>query len=109
MHKRIKNPLVEKRAQLLLSLKLIQYLLLYTIFLIVIISFPSILRFTVEEYPVQEQLAASREFIFLHQRVVPAILLVMLIESFHFLYITHRKVYSRRCIQGKIFLLLRRV
>jgi methyl-accepting chemotaxis protein len=89
-HPRSRNPLVEKQSQLYLSLTVVLYMVIYTILLIIIITTPSILKFTRQSIPLSEQFEASREFLFLDQRVVPGILVIMVVVGFHFLFITHR-------------------
>jgi methyl-accepting chemotaxis protein len=87
---RRKNPLVDRRSQLYLSLSLVLYLLAYTVLLLLIILVPSVLKFTSSSLSLEEQLLASREFLFIDRRVVPAVLVVVTAIGVHFLFITHR-------------------
>ncbi len=87
---RSRIPLADKRSQIYLSLTLILYLVIYTIGLLAVLVIPSAIRFTRQDLPIEEQFMASREFLFLDERVVPAIIIIMLIMSVHFLFISHR-------------------
>ena len=89
-HARGKNPLIEYRSQFHLSLSLVLYLLLYTVLLLVVILVPSVLKFTSSSLSLERQLEASREFLFIDRRVVPALLAVVIVIGVHFLFITHR-------------------
>lgn len=89
-HARRKNPLIEHRSQLYLSLSLILYLFIYTLILLVIILLPSVMKFTSSSLSLEGQLEASREFLFIHRRVVPALLGLIAVIGVHFLFITHR-------------------
>jgi len=89
-HARRRNPLVEHRSQLYLSLSLVLYLLAYTALLLLIILVPSVLKFTSSTLSLEQQLQASREFLFIDKRVVPAVLAVVAAITVHFLFLTHR-------------------
>ncbi len=82
--------LVEKRSQLYLSLLLVLYFLVYTLVLLTIMLAPSIITFSRGTLPLEQRFAASREFLLLDQRVVPAVLLVMLLLAVHFIFISNR-------------------
>ena len=89
-HKRKLSPLVDHRTQLYISLQLVLYLVVYTVILLVIILIPSAVKFMNHSLPLEEQLEASREFLFLDARVVPVVLVLALLMGLHFLFITRR-------------------
>jgi methyl-accepting chemotaxis protein len=82
--------LVEKRSQIYLSLMVTLYLVVFTIVMLAVILIPSIIRFTRSSLPIEEQFAASREFLLLDHRVVPVFIVSMLLLAVHFLFISNR-------------------
>ena len=71
-YRRKRGPLVEVRSQLRLSALLLFALAMYTLVLLTVILLPSVLRFTIQSVPLEQQFEASREFLFINQRVVPS-------------------------------------
>ena len=89
-YKRKRNPLVEKEAQIRLSLTLVSYIAVYTILLLVFIFLPSILTIGEAGGTAMTRFEAGQEFLFLDQRVVPYLMVVMATLGIHFLFLTHR-------------------
>jgi hypothetical protein len=89
-YRRKRGPLVEARSQLYLSALLLIALAMYTLVLLTVILLPSVLRFTIQSVPLEQQFEASREFLFINQRVVPAVVAVGLLMSVHFLFLSRR-------------------
>jgi methyl-accepting chemotaxis protein len=84
------SPFVEHGSQLYLSLLLLLYLLVYTLVLLVIMLAPSVVKFTSSSLSLERQLDAAREFLFIDQRVVPALLAVIVAIAVHFLLLTRQ-------------------
>jgi methyl-accepting chemotaxis protein len=89
-YRRKRGPLVEARSQLRLSALLLFALAMYTLVLLTVILLPSVLRFTIQSVPLEQQFEASREFLFINQRVVPSVVVVALLMSAHFLFLSRR-------------------
>ena len=89
-YRRKRGPLVETRSQLRLSALLLFALAMYTLVLLTVILLPSVLRFTIQSVPLEQQFEASREFLFINQRVVPSVVVVALLMSVHFLFLSRR-------------------
>jgi hypothetical protein len=88
--RRKRSPLVETRSQLHLSALLLIALAMYSLVLLTVILLPSVIRFTIQSVPLEQQFEASREFLFINQRVVPAVVVVGLFMSVHFLFLSRR-------------------
>jgi hypothetical protein len=82
--------LIERNAQLYLSLLMLLHVVIYTISLLIFILAPSVLGFMGSDHPIEERFKASREFLLLDQRVVPAAVLVMIVMGLNFIFLTNR-------------------
>ena len=82
--------LAERSAQFKVIRGFLLHALLYTVLTLVIIMLPSVLRLTVDGFTLEEQFAASREFLLFDVRVVPVLLVMLVMGSVHFLFLTHR-------------------
>lgn len=82
--------LAERGSQLQVILWFLLHLLIYTVLTLGIIMLPSALRLVTDGFTLEEQYAASQDFLFLDLRVVPILLTVPLLGVVHFVFITHR-------------------
>lgn len=82
--------LAEKSTQIHVVLLFLLHLVIYTVLTVAVILLPSALRLVTDGFTLEEQYAASREFLFIDARVVPILMLMPLIGAVHFLFITHR-------------------
>lgn len=82
--------LAEREAQIRIISWFLLHLLLYTLLALAVILLPSVLRFTVEGFTLEEKFAASQEFLLLDVRVVPVLLVMSVAGAVHFLFLTHR-------------------
>lgn len=82
--------LAEREAQIRIVLWFLLHLLVYTTLTLALILLPSLLRLTTEGFSLEEQFAASRDFLFIDTRIVPIMLAMSLLGVVHFLFLTHR-------------------
>jgi len=80
----------EPGAQAQIIVWFLLHLVVYVLLTLAVILLPSILRLTTEGFSLEDQFAASQEFLLLDFRVVPVLLAMSLVGAVHFLYLSHR-------------------
>ena len=85
-----KKYLINQIAQSKYAVIIVVYLIVYTILLSFFIYLPTIWILGSDKYPIYEQARASREFLFLEGRYLPALILVMILMGVHSIFTTHR-------------------
>ena len=88
--KRRRTILAEKGAQIQVISWFFIHLFIYILLTLTVILLPSVLRLTTEGIALEEQFAASQEFLLLDLRVVPVLLAMTLLGGVHLLFLTHR-------------------
>lgn len=85
-----KKYIVDKLGQSRYAIAVVVYLIIYTIILTFLIYLPTLWVLGSKNYPIQEQMHAASEFLFLEKQYLPALFLIMFILSLHSVITTHR-------------------
>ena len=85
-----KKYFIDRIAQSKYALMIIAYLIVYTLLLTFFIYLPTIWVLGSDKYPINEQIRASKEFLFLEGRYLPALVLVIILMAIHSILVTHK-------------------
>ena len=85
-----KKYIVDRVGQSKYAIMVVVYLMVFTIFLTLFIYMPTLWILGSENYLLDAQVQAAREFFFLEKHYLPALVLTMFIMGLHSVIVTHR-------------------